>query len=180
MSVVLFFNLYFIYSTNHRIKSIFICCCEGNFPFKLKKMKQVFKKTASFTFIFSTSFSAFAQQSVEFQRSAVGQMLSGNKIVAFLGSPEFQVAVIIIGMITLAIWGIYFFRTIRNAQNPVPGNTIVGPLVSFPAELFSRGSLGTHHFGSVMPRLVPAEKKEAAEDQPSGRDKKHDHLTRGE
>ena len=145
-------------------------------------MKQIVKKTAGLFTILSIPFSVFGQQSVEFQRSAVGQMLDGSAVIAFLGSPEFKVAVILLGIITLAIWGVYFISLIRvNSQEAPPGSTIVGPLVSFPAELFSRGSLGTHHFGSIMPRLVPTDNAEETTDHhQKGRAKKHDHLQRGE
>ena len=143
-------------------------------------MKQIVKKTAGLFTILSIPFSVFAQQSVEFQRSTVGQMLNESNIFEFLGSSEFRGAVIVLGIVTLVVWGFYFFSLLRMNANEeaIPGSTIVGPLVSFPAELFSRGSLGTHHFGPVTSRLVPTENNEEGEEPKGGRSKKHDYLER--
>ena len=143
-------------------------------------MKQIVKKTAGLFIILSIPFTVFAQQSVEFQRSTVGQMINESTIFEFFRSSEFKVVVIILGILTLATWGFYFFSMLRMNANDkaIPGSTVAGPLGSLPAELFSRGSFGTHHFGTVMPRLVTNQNKEDDEEPQKGRARKHDHLER--
>lgn len=141
-------------------------------------MERLLKRTAGFTFILLVPFTLLAQQSVEFQRSAVGQMLSKNQIVEFLGSPAFKMAIIVISIVTLAIWAFYFLSMVRmNQEERTNKKPVLGPLSSFPAELFARGSFGTHHVGAALPRIVPAEKKE--EEPENARAKNHDQNQRG-
>lgn len=142
-------------------------------------MKQIFKKTAGLLSISIFPFSLFAQQSVEFQRSAVGQMVNGSAIIDFFSSSEFKVAVLVIGAVTIATWGFYFFSLVRmDKEDALQKGQSVKPLPFLPMELFSRGSFGTHHFGSGMSRLVPTEKKKK-EERDNNRRKNHDSLQRG-
>lgn len=142
-------------------------------------MKQLIKKTAIFLSILFAPLFLLAQQTVEFQRSTVGQMVSGSKIVEFLGSPEFKLIVIIAVIGTVIIWTFYFFSMLRlDSDDASPKGQAADPSTSFSSAFFSRGSFSMPHFGAAMPRLVPAEKKEK-EEKDNKRAKKHDKIQRG-